>query len=221
VAIRGDAGGRAGADAGVHGAGETAAEAGDRRALGYAFFVWLSVFNVFAVVVFCSFIVDIWTSEQGRRLFGCIGIGGTLGAIVGSGATGALLGWEVVCVPDLMLISAALLGVSVLVFLALARLRIDSEAGVVEDGPGRVEPMGVGNALRAFELVGRSPYMMGICLFIILYAVTSTLIYFAEVRLVSEAAASEADRARLFAIINLIQQAATLLAGSYARWVSA
>jgi ATP:ADP antiporter, AAA family len=47
------------------------------------FFVWVSVFNLFAVAVFWSFMADLFTSEQGKRLFGFIGAGGTAGALLG------------------------------------------------------------------------------------------------------------------------------------------
>src|SRR6201993_2043219 len=47
------------------------------------FFVWVSVFNLFAVAVFWSFMADVFTSEQGKRLFGFIGAGGTAGALLG------------------------------------------------------------------------------------------------------------------------------------------
>ena len=47
------------------------------------FFVWVSVFNLFAVAVFWSFMADLFTAEQGKRLFGFIGAGGTAGALLG------------------------------------------------------------------------------------------------------------------------------------------
>src|SRR5437879_5553294 len=57
----------------------TAPHAGDAR----VFFVWVSVFNLFAVAVFWSFMADIFSAEQGKRLFGFIGAGGTAGALLG------------------------------------------------------------------------------------------------------------------------------------------
>src|SRR6201982_4202519 len=56
------------------------------------FFVWVSVFNLFAVPVFWSFMADLFTSEQGKRLFGFIGAGGTAGAVVGPVITISLFG---------------------------------------------------------------------------------------------------------------------------------
>jgi AAA family ATP:ADP antiporter len=80
--------------------------------LGRVFFVWLSVFNLFVVSVFWSFMADIYTREQGRRLFGVITAGGSIGALLGGAATSALvvpIGFQ-----NLMPISAALLMLGVL-----------------------------------------------------------------------------------------------------------
>lgn len=57
-----------------------------------AFFVWLSVFNLFVVSVFWSFMVDLWSDEQARRLFGFIAAGGSAGALVGPSLTAVLVG---------------------------------------------------------------------------------------------------------------------------------
>ena len=57
------------------------------RLVGYVFFVWLSVANLFVTSVFWAFMVDIYTVEQGKRVFAFIGIGGTLGALIGGWAT--------------------------------------------------------------------------------------------------------------------------------------
>ena len=56
-----------------------------------AFFIWVSVFNLFVVSVFWSFMADLFTNEQARRLFGFIAAGGSAGAIVGPAMTGALV----------------------------------------------------------------------------------------------------------------------------------
>ena len=55
--------------------------------IGRAFFVWTSVFNLFVVSVFWAFMVDVFNSDQGKRLFGFVSVGGTLGAIVGAAIT--------------------------------------------------------------------------------------------------------------------------------------
>jgi AAA family ATP:ADP antiporter len=78
------------------------------RALGIVFFVWVSVFNLFVVSVFWSFMADIWDQQQARRLFPVIALGGTAGAIIGPAITRSLV--EVIGVAPLLLVSAALLG---------------------------------------------------------------------------------------------------------------
>ena len=78
------------------------------RVLGIVFFVWVSVFNLFVVSVFWSFMADIWDQQQARRLFPIIAVGGTAGAIIGPALTRSLV--EVIGVAPLLMVSAALLG---------------------------------------------------------------------------------------------------------------
>src|SRR5204863_1689638 len=58
-----------------------------RQEVARVFFVWISVFNLFAVSVFWSFMADLFSSEQGKRLFGFIAAGGSAGALVGPAIT--------------------------------------------------------------------------------------------------------------------------------------
>ncbi|MCL1907886.1 MAG: hypothetical protein FWG12_00785 [Holophagaceae bacterium] len=62
-------------------------------ALGYTFYVWLSVFNLFVVSIFWAFMSDLYNNDDGKRLFGVIAIGGTLGAIAGASFTGRFSDW--------------------------------------------------------------------------------------------------------------------------------
>lgn len=79
--------------------------------LALLFFVWVSVFNLFVVSVFWSFMVDIWSDAQAKRLFPIIALGGTLGAIVGPFITKSLVG--LIGVANLLFLSAGFLGVAV------------------------------------------------------------------------------------------------------------
>src|SRR5713226_4576548 len=78
--------------------------------VGRAFFVWTSAFNLFVVSVFWAFMVDVFTADQGKRLFGFISVGGTLGAIVGAAITATLV--QKVGTVNLLLMSAAFLELS-------------------------------------------------------------------------------------------------------------
>src|SRR5579863_9516163 len=88
--------------------------------VGRAFFIWVSVYNLFVVSVFWQMNVDLFSPEQGKRLFGFIAAGATLGAIVGSALTALLARWVS---PNLLLLgSAAMLEVAVFGVRRLARL---------------------------------------------------------------------------------------------------
>jgi AAA family ATP:ADP antiporter len=89
------------------------------RALGILFFVWVSVFNLFVVSVFWSFMSDIWDERQARRLFPIIGLGGTAGAIAGPALTRSLVG--VIGVAPLLVVSAVLLALALLCVAWLGR----------------------------------------------------------------------------------------------------
>ena len=89
------------------------------RVLGIVFFVWVSVFNLFAVSVFWIFMTDIWGEAQARRLFPIIALAGTAGALAGPLLTRALV--DVIGVAPLLLVSASLLGVAVGCVVGLGR----------------------------------------------------------------------------------------------------
>src|SRR5215208_3960586 len=79
--------------------------------LGRAFFVWSSMYNLFIISVFWAFMVDVWRTDQGKRLFGFIGVGGTLGSLAGSATTVALA--TRIGPVNLLLVSVVLLEVAV------------------------------------------------------------------------------------------------------------
>ena len=80
------------------------------RALGTVFFVWISVFNLFVVSVFWSFMTDIWSEGQARRLFPIIAVGGTVGSLAGPALTRLLV--DRIGVAPLLLVSAGLLALA-------------------------------------------------------------------------------------------------------------
>src|SRR6202166_2222458 len=118
------------------------------------FFVWLSVFNLFAVAVFWSFMADLFTAEQGKRLFGFIGAGGTAGGLLGPVIT---IGLSVPLGPvNLLIVAAVLLELAVVCVYRLDRAAMGS-AGA------RPEPRRVGgSAFAALPELFRSPYLLGV-----------------------------------------------------------
>ena len=159
------------------------------------FFVWVSVFNLFAVAVFWSFMADLFTAEQGKRLFGFIGAGGTAGALLGPVITIALsapLGRV-----NLLIAAAVLLELAVFCVYRLER------AAAAQAGP-RAEPGRVGgNAFAALTELIRSPYLLGIGAWVSLLSFCATMVYLEQANIVSAAVHDRDTQTRLFAGIDL------------------
>jgi AAA family ATP:ADP antiporter len=171
------------------------------------FFVWISVFSLFAVSVFWSFMADLFASEQGKRLFGFIAAGGSAGALVGPAVTvwlAAPLGPV-----NLLIVAAVLLELAVLCAhrLESAAPQVRSEAVAV---PGvttpaaRPESTGLGGGwLAGIAMVLRSPYLAGIALWVSLLSLAGTFLYFQQANIVAAASDDPAVRTRIFATIDL------------------
>ncbi|HLL52681.1 MAG TPA: MFS transporter [Myxococcaceae bacterium] len=172
-----------------------------------AFFIWTSVYNLFVVSVFWSFMADLFAREQGKRLFGFIAAGGTTGQILGLGAT-ALLAKPLGPV-TLLLLSALFLEASARCVTRLARWA-KSNGGSTQLPSGGTTPVG-GGMLDGFLKLARSPYLLGLGAQTLLYASTSTLLYFIQMKIVSEAIKDSAERTSLFATIELGISVLTLL----------
>ncbi len=182
---------------------------------GRTFFVWTSVFNLFVVSIFWSFMADVFRSEQAKRLFGFIGVGGTLGSIAGSALTAAFA--SRIGTINLLLVSAALLEIATF-FVA----RFPASPG----GPRSVsETAPVGGSMWAgFSHLLQSPYLLMICLFLILYTVGSTFLYFQQADIVGRFYESRDARTTVLARIELSVQILTivtqvLLTGRVIRWI--
>ena len=159
------------------------------------FFVWVSVFNLFVVAVFWSFMADLFTSEQGKRLFGFIGAGGTAGALLGPVITIWLSG---PLGPVNLLIAAA-------VFLELAVLCVHRIERVA-DPPTEVDPRAQrigGSAFAGLCELIRSPYLLGVAGWVSLLSFGATIAYFAQANIVSATMHDAASQTRLFAGIDL------------------
>jgi AAA family ATP:ADP antiporter len=167
--------------------------------LGRAFFVWLSVFNLFVVSVFWSFMADIYTREQSRRLFGVISAGGSAGALIGPLATGSLvvpIGFQ-----NLLPISASLLLFGVYCITRLRRWVESEHRGEIESTMASAAPLG-GTLLGGISLVTRSKYLSAIGLASIIASLLGTALYMFMTELVGEAFASTDERTRTFAFID-------------------
>jgi AAA family ATP:ADP antiporter len=159
------------------------------------FFVWVSVFNLFAVSVFWSFMADLFTSEQGKRLFGFIGAGGTAGSLLGPVITIAL---SVPLGPANLLLAAIVL-LEVAVFCVL-RLECSAYATL---GPQRGLKRVGGSAWAALPELIRSPYLLGVGAWVSLLSFGATILYFAQANIVSATVQGAGAQTRLFASVDL------------------
>ncbi len=142
--------------------------------VGRAFFIWTSVFNLFVVSVFWAFMVDVFTTEQGKRLFGFIAAAATIGGIVGASITASTV--QSVGVPVLLLVSAVLLEVGVQASRRLGALNaaFNRPAGREDAAPepgagkGSQNPIG-GNVFAGLTNSLSSPYLLNIAIYMLLY----------------------------------------------------
>ncbi len=187
--------------------------------IGRAFFIWTSVFNLFVVSVFWSFIVDVFDAEQGKRLFGFLAAGATLGGIAGSALTSGFV--EHVGQNWLLLASILLLEVAVFSVRRLSRITDAFHQSVQGDDPHR--PLG-GGIFAGLTHTLRSPYLLGIAVFILLYSITSTVLYFQQASIAETHFTSRAARTAFFADIDFWVNTLTLglqlfLTGRLTAWL--
>lgn len=175
------------------------------------FYVWFSVFNLFATMVFWALMADRFSLEQGKRFFGLIAVGGTLGAITGpwlASRLAAPLG-----TPALLLVSAAFLAAGLAAAWGIARVR-PASAGTMPDDAGSGDdthaPIG-GSAWAGMRAVFASRYLLGMAAYVVILAVMATFLYFTRLQMVAELGDDLDLRTTMFARIDLITQVATLL----------
>jgi AAA family ATP:ADP antiporter len=169
------------------------------------FYVWLSVFALFVVAVFWGLVVDLFRDEQGKRLFGFIAVGSSLGGIVGSSTT-ALLAAHV---PVFLLLLLAVLPLEAACWFARG---LDRRAGDAPETLNREPeaPIG-GNAWSGIGPVFRTPALRDLALWILLMTFASTILYFVQSHLVGEAIADRALRRTFLARIDLAVNVVTIL----------
>lgn len=180
----------------------------------YSFYVWLSVFNLFVVSVFWAFMADTHGSERSRRVYGLVAVGGTTGALAGAALTGFLVkpierGGVLELKAELVLLAAIVpLELAVQCMKAVARRSArdgsqakDTHAKTGEPGPGIFD---------GFALLLKSPYLAAIAIYVLVYAITSTVLYLEQARLMKETYPDRAAQTAAFANLDMYRQMATL-----------
>jgi len=176
--------------------------------LGRVFFVWLSVFNLFVVSVFWSFMADIYTREQGRRLFGVITAGGSIGALIGGGATSILV--VTIGFQNLFPFAATLLLIAIFCITRLRQWVEQSHADDVLETAASKKPLG-GNPFSGITHVFSSKYFTGIAISSIIASLLGTALYMFMAQLVAQAIPDVDEQTRFFSNINNATNAIALL----------
>jgi len=177
--------------------------------LGRIFFVWVSVFNLFVVSVFWSFMADIYTREQGRRLFGLITSGGSIGALIGGLITSALvttIGFE-----DLMGLSAAVLLAAVFCIGRLKDWVHQEHEEDIEETVEAEKPLG-GNPLAGLTHLFSSRYFLGIALMSLVASLLGTALYMFRAELIEAAIQNPDERTQFFSNMNVAANSLALIA---------
>jgi AAA family ATP:ADP antiporter len=185
--------------------------------VGRVFFVWITVFALFNTSIFWCLMADAFRSDQAKRLFGFIGVGGTLGSIIGSAITAALA--PTLGATNLLLVSCGLLQLAIYTI-----TRFSLETAAAGEPPARPDEIIGGTVRSAFTHVAKSPYLLGICAFQLLYVFGSTVLYFAQSDLVGHLYADRTARTAVLAELELVTQVLTVVTqmfftGRIIRWV--
>jgi AAA family ATP:ADP antiporter len=181
--------------------------------VGRIFYVGISVINLFLISVFWSFLLEFFQSEQTKRLFGFIAAGGTTGALVGPFITDRIVNH--VGISGILYFGAAMFAIAIFCQRALVGEMSNTRmpvAGSASAAPLPRASRGVGgNPFAGVAIVLKSPYLLGIALFVIMISTANTILYFEQLRLVKDMFDNPEERAQMFARIDFIVQALTVV----------
>ncbi len=172
--------------------------------VGKFFYVFISVVNLFLISMFWSFLLEIFESGQTKRLFGVIAAGGSAGALAGPLASD--LSVSIIGNTGVLLLGASLF----LAAIFCQRLLLGIWTKRSSDAHAEDRPLG-GNVFAGVSLILRSPYLLGIALFIVMISTVNTLLDFEQLRLVEITFPDTTERTRVFARLDWIVQALTVV----------
>lgn len=181
--------------------------------LGRAYFVWVGVFNLFVVSVFWSFMADIYTREQGRRLFGIISAGGSIGAILGGVATSAFV--TTIGTHNLLPVAGVLLVLSLVCITQLRRWVISEHEDEVNETAASEKPLG-GSAFAGITHMLSSNYFIAIAITSLIASTLGAALYMFAAELVEVEIPVVDERTRFFSNMNIAANLLTLIFQAFA-----
>lgn len=173
---------------------------------GALFFVWVAVFNLFAVTVFWSFMADVFDNEHAKRVYGYIGAGGTVGALAGPVLTSVLV--EPLGVANLLLVSAGFLGLCLLCILKLRVWAIRRERA---SGAGSGEVAMGGSVVAGLRLVWQRPVLRALALLMFFGVGVGTLLYNEQAAIVKAFYPGAKEATRYYSTIDSAVNLTTIL----------
>lgn len=179
--------------------------------IGRGFYVWVSVFNLFAVSLFWSFMAQQYSFEQSKRLFALIAVGGTMGALLGATLTQQL----VVSVGriNLLLVSALILELVVWVVRYLSQSFPQHQGNDSTPTPTPTHHQVPSSWRQSLQGIGDTlsqPYLLAICGYLFFYSISSTFLYFIQASIVADATLDREVRAQIFATMDMWVNGLTL-----------
>lgn len=176
----------------------------DRTLLDKSFYVWISVFSLFHISVFWSFMADLFSRPQATRLFGFIGAGASVGAVVGP-AIAAVLAQDI-GTDQLLLLASVLLIITIPNILFLQRLKTTGDHD-------RGSAIG-GNPFAGYSEFIKSPFLLGIGVFILLYTSIGSFVYFELKNLLADY--DRETRSQIWATMDLVVNSMTMIIAAFA-----
>jgi ATP:ADP antiporter, AAA family len=181
---------------------------------GALFFVWVAVFNLFAVSVFWSFMADVFDNEHAKRVYAYIGVGGTIGALLGPVITRFLV--ERIGVGSLLLVSAGFL---VLCLFCIVRLRPWARRREQREGTVTSEAMG-GSIWAGFRLVAKDPLLRALAFLLFFGVGVGTLLYNEQAAIVKQFYPTPETATKYYANIDFAINLSTILVQMFVtRWL--
>ncbi|MDC1377637.1 MFS transporter [Gammaproteobacteria bacterium] len=183
----------------------------DRTVIDKSFYVWVSVFSLFHISVFWTFMSELFSKEQSGRLFGIIAVGASVGGLIGPSLTAFFsvsLGTD-----NLMLIASIMLFIPIPIIFYLQSLKAKELNNQALDIPISNQSIG-GNPFAGFKMFFSNPYLLSIGVFIFLYTGISSFVYFELKNLLSDF--SRPERSVIWAQMDLAVNILAISTGLFA-----
>ena len=188
-----------------------ASASGDRTLIDKSFYVWVSVFSLFHISVFWSFMSDLFNKEQAGRLFSIIAAGASVGGLIGPSIPSFFS--ESLGTDNLMLIASVMLLIPIPIIFYLQALK-STDLHNEDLVPNTAAAAIGGNPFAGFKMFFSNPYLLAIGLFIFLYTGISSFVYFELKNLLADL--SRAERTAVWAQMDLAVNTLSIATGLFA-----